>query len=75
MALSIPDAGVVDYGIERTELVGLVGNGFCRGDSRKISGDSPFGAARCHEGVATPTWVSPMQDDAMALLDQQFGRE
>jgi len=69
MGLSIPNAGVVDNGIEGTELIGLVSNGLRPGNGRKVSGDSPFGAARCHEGVATPTWVSAMQDNAMSLLD------
>jgi len=74
LGLPISGTGVVDYGIEGTELIGLVGGGFCPGDGRKVSSDGSFGTARCHEGIAASTWVSAMQDDAMSLLDQQLGR-
>jgi hypothetical protein len=60
----------VDYGIEGTELIGLVGNNFRSGDSRKVSGDDPLGPTRSQDGVTAPTGVS-----AMSLLDQQLGGE
>jgi len=75
MGLSISNAGVVDYGIEGTELISLSRYAFRPGDGRKVSGDGPFGAARGRKGVAAPRRVSAMQDNAMSLLDQQLGGE
>jgi hypothetical protein len=59
----------VDYGIEGTELIGLVGNNFRPGDRRNISGDDPFGPTRRQDGVTAPTGISSMQDNAMSLLN------
>jgi len=75
MGLSISNPGVVDYGIEGTELISFSRNGFRPGDRRKVSGDGPFGAARGLKGIAAPSRVSAMQHNAMSLLDQQLGGE
>jgi len=60
----------VDYGIEGTEFIRLVGNGFRPADGGKVSGDGTFSATRRHESVTAPTGISTMQDDTMSLLDQ-----
>ena len=73
--LAIADAGIVDYGVEATELVDLVGNGPGPGDGREVASHGPLGAGRGRKGVAAPTVVSPVQDDLMALLDQEPRRQ
>jgi hypothetical protein len=64
----------VDYRVEATELVDLVGNGPRPGDGREVPGDGSPGARRRRHGVATSTLIPPVYDDLMALLDQEPGR-
>jgi hypothetical protein len=64
----------MDDSVEATELVDLVGNGPRPGDSRKVPGNGSPGTGRRREGVATSIVIAPVQDDLMALLDQQPGR-
>ena len=71
---AIPDACIVDYRVEATELVDLVGNGPRPGDGREVPGDGSPGARRRRDGVATSTLIPPVYDDLMALLDQEPGR-
>jgi hypothetical protein len=60
--------------VEASKLVDLVGNRSCPSDGGEVSGDNSPGAGRRREGVATPTIVSPVQYDFMALVDQEPGR-
>jgi hypothetical protein len=64
----------VDYRVEATELVDLVGNGLRPGDGREVPGDGSPDPRRRRDGVATSTLIPPVYDDLMALLDQQPGR-
>ncbi|HEY6428360.1 MAG TPA: hypothetical protein VIX84_14145 [Acidimicrobiales bacterium] len=64
----------MDYGIKATELVDLVGNGSRPGDGREVPGDGCPDAHRCLERVASSTFIPPVYDDLMALLDQDPGR-
>jgi hypothetical protein len=73
--LPIADAHIVDYGIEAAELVDLVGDGPCPGNGRKVPGDDSQGAGSRRERVAAPTGIASVQDDLMALLDQEPGRQ
>ena len=50
---AIADACIVDYRVEATELVDLVGNGPRPGDGREVPGDCSQGARRRRDGVAT----------------------
>jgi len=63
----------VDYGVEATELVGLVGNGLRPGYGGEIPGDDPPSTGCRREGVAAATVISSVQNDIMALLDQEPG--
>jgi hypothetical protein len=74
LPLAIADAGIVDYRVEATELVHLVGNASCTCDRREVPGDHPLGAGRIRESVAASYLVAAMQYDFMAVLDQQSGR-
>ena len=65
----------MDDGVEAAEPVNLFGNGLRPGDSRKITGDGSLGLGCRREGIATSAVVPPMQDDLMALLDQEPGRK
>ena len=64
----------MNYGIEATELIDLACYGRRSGDGGEVPADSSFGARRRPEGVAAPTRIPPVQDDLMALLDQELGR-
>jgi hypothetical protein len=64
----------VDYGVKATEVVCLVRNNPCPGDGGEVAGDGSLGTSRRCEGVATSTVIAPVQDDLMALLDQEPGR-
>jgi hypothetical protein len=64
----------VDYGAEAAELIDLSSNAPGPGDGREISGDDSLGAGCRCEGVTAPTIISPMQDDVVALFDQELGR-
>lgn len=66
-------ARVVNYGVEATELVGLVGNGFCSGYGREIPGDNPPSSSCCRERITAPPVISPVQDDIVASINQEFG--
>ena len=72
--LAITDARIVDYRVERAKLVDLVGNGSCPSDGGEVPGDNSLGAGCRREGVATSTFVSPVQYDLIALVDQEPGR-
>jgi hypothetical protein len=61
----------VDRSVEAAELVDFVGNSFCPSDGREIPGDNPPGAGCRREGVATSALVSPVQDNVMAVVDQE----
>ena len=73
-SLAIADARIVDYSVEAAELVDLVGKCSCPSDGREVPTDSSLGAGCRCEGVAAPTIIPPVQDDLMALLDQELGR-
>jgi hypothetical protein len=64
----------VDYRVEATELIDLVRYGRCSGDGGEIAADSSLRADSRKEGVTAPTLIPPVQDDLMALLDQELGR-
>jgi len=61
----------VDYGVEPTELIDLARYGRRPGDGREVPADRFPGAGCRREGVATSTLVSSVQNDLMALLDQE----
>jgi len=69
----VTDASIVDYGVEATELIDLARHGRRPGDGGEISADSSLGADRCQESVAASTLIPPVQDDLVALLDQELG--
>jgi hypothetical protein len=64
----------VDDGVETTELVGLACYGRRPGDGGEVPADSSLSAGCGSEGVAAPALIAPVQDDLMALLDQELGR-
>jgi hypothetical protein len=64
----------VDYSIKAAELVYLLGNSPDPSDGGEVPGDNPSGAGCRREGVATSTFVSPVQHNLMALLNQEPGR-
>jgi hypothetical protein len=72
--LAIADACVVDDRIKTTEVVDLVGNGPRPADGREISRDDSLGAGCRRKSVATSTVIPSVQQDVMALLDQEPGR-
>ena len=71
---AVADACIVDYRVEATELVDLVGNGPRPGNGRQVAGNGCPGAGRRRDRVATSTLIPPVYDDLMALLDQEPGR-
>jgi hypothetical protein len=73
--LAIADARIVDYGVKATEFVDLVGNGPRSGDGREVPRDGSLGSGRCQQGVTASTIIPPMQNNLMALLDQEPGRD
>src|SRR5271155_5215723 len=72
--LAITEARIVAYSVEAAERVDLGGNCSRPGDGREVSADTSPGARCRREGVATSTLVSPVQNDLMALFDQEPGR-
>jgi hypothetical protein len=72
--LAIANARIVNYRGEITELVDLAGYGLDPGDGREIAGDNPLGSRCRRKGRAAASIVSPMHDDPIAPLDQEFGR-
>ena len=73
-SLAITDARIVDYSVEASEPVDLVGKCSGPSDGGKVPGDNCSGAGYRRESVATSTLVSPVQYDLMALVDQELGR-
>ena len=63
----------MDYGVKAIELIDLVGNGPRPGDRSQVPSHGSLGAGRRRERVATSTLIPPVQDDLMALLDQEPG--
>jgi hypothetical protein len=43
-------------------------------DGGEVPADSSLSAGCGSEGVAAPALIAPVQDDLMALLDQELGR-
>jgi hypothetical protein len=64
----------MDHGVEATELISLVRYGRRSGDSGEVAADSSLGPDCRSQGVLAPTLIPPVQDDLMALLDQELGR-
>jgi hypothetical protein len=64
----------MDYSVEGTEPVHLLGNRSCPTDGREVSGDNSRGAGCRHEGIVTSTLVSPVQHGLMAFVDEEPGR-
>ena len=64
----------MNYGIEATELIDLACYGRRSGDGGEVPRDSSMGADCREQGVAAPALIAPVQNDLMALLDQELGR-
>jgi hypothetical protein len=71
--LAIADACIVDHAVKATELIDLVGNGSRSGDRSQVPSHGSLCADRRHERVATSPLIAPVQDDLVALLDQEPG--
>jgi hypothetical protein len=69
--LAITDTRVVNHTIERAELVDCIRHGPRPGNGREIAGNDALGARSRRESVAAATFISSMQNNLMALLDQQ----
>src|SRR5215831_2090925 len=72
--LAIANARIVDYGVEASELIDLLRNSSRPSDGGEVPGNNPSGAACRSKGVTTSALVSPVQDNVMALFDQEPGR-
>jgi hypothetical protein len=70
--LAIADPGVVDHGVERSELACLLSNLPHASEHREITGHSTASVRRCRPCVVGPVAGPPVQDDLVALFDQEL---
>jgi len=69
---AIADAHVVDHGVESAKSIGLFCDLACSGKADDIAFDDGLGLRQCTPSDFGARRVSRMQDDLVALFDQQL---
>jgi hypothetical protein len=69
LRLPVADSGIVDDCIEIAEPVGLVGDGFCLRDTRKITDHDVLGAGDRLPDLVRTRGAAVVQDDRVSLFD------
>src|SRR4051795_4679385 len=68
--LSIPDTGVVNHGVEGTELVHLIGNATRLGNACQIADDHCLRTRHACHYLPSPLFRASMQDYSVSLLNE-----
>ena len=74
VALSIADRGVVNDGVETAERIDLGSNVLGASNCIDIAYYDRFRFWQFLSGVFCPLGITGMQNDAVALIDEQIGR-
>jgi hypothetical protein len=67
---AVPDARIMDNGVERSDGVSLVGNSACLSDTRQIADDYASRAGHCLRGLTRAICIARVQHDIVAGVDE-----
>jgi hypothetical protein len=70
--LAVADAGVVDYRIEGSELIDLIGNVSCLSNAGEVPDHYFLCVGKFSLSLIRPLLVSSMQYNTVALLNQEL---
>jgi hypothetical protein len=73
IGFSVTDPGIVDNGIETTEPVDLLGDGFRLRDARQVADDDVLGAGDLFPGLVRARGAARVHHDLVSFFDQKLG--